>query len=562
MAKKDVLAVLPTGSGKSLCYQLPALLNPGTTLVISPLIALMIDQVEALKGMGIPAAALNSQCSPTEARQIMSEFSSYKLIYLAPERLMMPSFLDFLSRQTIANFVIDEAHCISQWGHAFRLEYRQLSILKATFPLIPIAAFTATATPQIRSDIITQLHLKTPFELTANFDRPNLTLAIRERQEAKTQLLDYLKAHPNESGIIYSTTRKEVDKWHQFLLQKGVKAGKYHAGLSDYERMKAQTDFLHDRIDIIVATVAFGMGVNKPNVRFVMHMDMPKSVEGYYQEIGRAGRDTLPATCLMLYKTQDYLLQKRMVADLTDPVVKQSQLRRLEQFFAFCHSSTCRRKEILQYFGQKFEKENCGNCDNCVDEITLEDATITAQKILSCVFRMQQRFGINLVIDVLKGAETQAITQNRFDQLSTYGLLKEFSKLEIRHYIFSLINQNHLFITEGDYPILKLGKSSAGVLKGHTQVFIRHRKISEKAEKKAKTVTGQLNTPLFLKLKQKRAEIAKAKNVPPYIIFHDKHLQAMAEIRPQTPEQFAEVPGVGAQKLQMYALDFLEVLAH
>jgi ATP-dependent DNA helicase RecQ len=563
MADQDVLAVLPTGSGKSLCYQLPALHKAGTTIVVSPLIALMSDQVGALHAMGVPAVAINSQCSHAEIYHIMSNFSSYKLIYAAPERLLMPDFLDALTRLPIATFVIDEAHCISQWGHAFRPEYRQLATLKQRFPRVPIAAFTATATPQVRRDIMTQLDLQIPFQITADFDRPNLTLRVAEREKPREQLLQFLREHADQSGIIYTTTRKDVDKWHQFLKNEGFAVGKYHAGLPDYERHQSQTDFLHDRTTIMVATVAFGMGVNKPDLRFVVHMDMPKSFEGYYQEIGRAGRDSLPADCLMLYKTHDYLMQKRMYADIEDENIRTGMLRRLEQFFAFCHSHTCRRKEILHYFGQTYAHESCPNCDNCTDDVTSEDATVIAQKILSCVYRMQQRFGLTMVIDVLQGANTQAITHNKFNQLSTYGLLSDMSKLEIRHYIFSLINQNYLYITEGEYPLLKLAKDAEKVLKGDQRVSIRKRKIAEKNPKlkaDSKPELVDIDISILQQLKNLRAKLAKQKNIPPYMIFHDKHLQHMAQLRPQTKAQFAQVPGVGDKKLDMYAALFLEVL--
>jgi ATP-dependent DNA helicase RecQ len=557
---RDVMAVLPTGSGKSLCYQLPAIVTEGTAIVISPLIALMEDQVKSLQAMGIKAAYINSQLPWADQRYIMANFNQYDLIYLAPERILKEGFLDALGTPKISFLIIDEAHCISQWGHAFRPEYRQLSILKAKFPNVPTAAFTATATHAVIEDMTLQLTLKNPFTIVGSFDRPNLSIRIIPRENGTAQLLSFIEDRKNDSGIIYTTTRDGVDKVYDLLSKKGFSVQRYHAGMSDIDRQNSQKRFLSDDSRLMVATIAFGMGVHKPDVRYIVHMDLPKSMEGYYQEIGRAGRDGLPSDCLMLFSTQDYLMQKRMVDDAEDPTVKVNMLRRLEQFFAFCHSTTCRRKEILHYFGENYPHNNCKNCDNCVDEVITEDATLMAQKILSCVYRMKQRFGINLVVDVLNGAQTQQITQYQFNNLSTYGLLKELNKLEIRHYIFSLINQNYLKITEGQYPVLQLTDDSWKVLKENKKVDIRKKIISIKKTKTAKIKAKIDSNPLFLKLKEVRKQIADKAGIAPFMVFHDKHLLHMSDLKPKSLSEFREVQGVGDQKLQKYAASFLEVI--
>ena len=557
---QDVMAILPTGSGKSLCYQLPAIVTEGTAIVISPLIALMEDQVKSLQAMGIKAAYINSQLPWADQRDIMANFNQYDLIYLAPERILKEGFLEALGTPKISFLIIDEAHCISQWGHAFRPEYRQLSILKAKFPNVPTAAFTATATHAVIEDMKLQLNLNNPLTIVGSFDRPNLSIRIIPRENGTAQLVSFIQDRKNDSGIIYTTTRDGVDKLYELLSKKGFSVQRYHAGMSDIDRQNSQKRFLSDDSRLMVATIAFGMGVHKPDVRYIVHMDLPKSMEGYYQEIGRAGRDGLPSDCLMLFGTQDYLMQKRMVDDTEDPTIKVNMLRRLEQFFAFCHSTTCRRKEILHYFGENYPHNNCKNCDNCVDEVITEDATVMAQKILSCVYRMKQRFGINLVVDVLNGAQTQQITQYQFNNLSTYGLLKELNKLEIRHYIFSLINQNYLKITEGQYPVLQLTDDSWKVLKENKKVDIRKKIISIKKTKTAKIKAKIESNPLFLKLKEVRKQIADKAGIAPFMVFHDKHLLHMSEIKPKSLSEFREVQGVGDQKLQKYAALFLEVI--
>lgn len=560
LGKQDVLAILPTGSGKSLCYQLPILLMPGqVAIVVSPLIALMEDQVQSLTAMGIKAAFINSQLSPVEFSHVCRNLSSYSLLYVAPERLCQPSFLELIRPLTIGYFVIDEAHCISQWGHAFRPEYRQLAILREHFPNCPIATFTATATQLVQQDIITQLQLRNPLKAIGSFDRSNLTIRIAERQDGKAQLRQFLADHSTQSGIIYTTTRKSVDSIYTELKKEGFPIVKYHAGLSDLERKQAQTTFLNDTTPLIVATIAFGMGVHKPDVRFVVHMDMPKSFEGYYQEIGRAGRDGAPSDCLMLYSTQDYVLQKRMHQDIPDEITKNSMLRKLEQFFSFCAASECRRKQILHYFSEVYPEANCGHCDNCLDDIVTEDITIISQKILSCVYRMDQRYGIGRVVDVLAGSQTQEIAQNKLDQLSTYGLLSTYTKLQIRHFIFSLINQNYLYLTDGQYPILQLTPSARSVLNGRVTVAIRQRIVKAEKQRKVrgKSTKESVDNDLLSRLKTLRKKIATESKIPPYMIFHDKHLEHMATLQPRTPEDFYQVQGVGKQKHALYSAAFL-----
>ncbi len=564
MLGEDVVAILPTGSGKSLCYQLPAVINDGTAIVISPLISLMQDQVLQLTKMGIAAECINSMNKAGESAMIMHEFDAFKLIYIAPERLSTPGFVDELKRKKISLFVIDEAHCISQWGHSFRPEYRQLTRLKDEFPDVPIASFTATATNDVEKDISSQLKLRAPIHIKGSFDRDNLLLKIHEKTDYKTQLNECLSRHKGESGIIYCSTRKKVDTVYEMLEKRGWNVDKYHAGLSDVSRQKALENFIHEETDVIVATVAFGMGINKPNVRFVFHTDMPQNIENYYQEIGRAGRDGLPAECVMLFSLRDIIMQKKFLDDIPNPSIRIHQKRKSDQLLAMANSIECRRKDLLSYFGEVYEKR-CENCDNCLDDVEQMDGTIIAQKILSCVYRLHQSFGMTYVMDVLKGSQNKAVLQRRHDQLSTYALLKDCSKHEIRHYMLSLINQGYLFVTDGEYPILNLTEKSKEILYEKKEVFFRNQIVKGKNEgsvKKGRSVIhiDESDQPLYMKLKELRKNIADKQNVPPYFIFNDKTLMEIAHVKPSNDDALLLINGVGEQKLRKYGELFLLIV--
>ncbi len=562
LSKRDVLAILPTGSGKSLCYQLPAVMMPGTAVVVSPLIALMQDQVLQLTRQGIAAECITSANPIGKSSQILSQVNRFRMLYIAPERLSTPGFLEALSRIDLSFFVIDEAHCISQWGHSFRPDYRMLSLLKTQFPEVPIAAFTATATPEVQNDIKEQLRLENPILVKSSFDRPNLLLKIEEKQQYVSQLQACLDRHEGESGIIYCSTRKKVDTVYQQLRAKHSRVAKYHAGLSDVERQQALTDFIYEKVDIMIATVAFGMGINKPNVRFVFHIDMPQNIENYYQEIGRAGRDGLPAECVMLVSIQDIILHKRFLDEIPDEKVRMHQRRKIDLLLALSNSASCRRQELLRYFGENYPG-NCNQCDNCLDDVSQIDGTIIAQKILSCVYRLNQNFGIQYVADVLYGSDTQLIQQRGHKKLSTYGLLNEFSKADIRHFIIALINQGYLTVSQGDYPVLKLLEKSKDVMFNKQPVYFRQKIVKAKtkttsADKQTTTAaTHPTDNALFLRLKELRRRLASEANVPPYIIFHDKTLLEIARIKPTTEADLLKINGVGEQKLKRYGKIFV-----
>lgn len=554
---KDVVAILPTGAGKSLCYQLPALLAPGTAVVVSPLISLMQDQVAALVKAGIAATYVNSSLPLPELYEILRNLRRYKLLYIAPERFADLGFLERLKALDLSFFVIDEAHCISQWGHSFRPDYRQLSLIKKQFPDKPLMALTATATPEVEKDIIEQLAMTAPCIVKASFDRPNLMLRIERKTDPYEQIIAFLEKHPDASGIIYAATRKSVDELFEQLTKDGYAPGRYHAGLSDHERSSTLHDFIHDKTKLIVATVAFGMGINKPDIRFVLHHDMPKSIEQYYQEIGRAGRDGLPAECLMLYSGQELIIYRSFAKNETDPIVREQMEEKTRLIFSMCRSYTCRRKELLGYFGEHYSKRDCESCDNCVDEDEIVEGTVIAQKILSCVSRLKQSFGIRHVIDVLRGSKAAPILKRGHDQLSTYNIMSDCSEAEIRHYIESLVMKEILKISSGDYPVLQLTVNSSAVLKGEKQVKFRKKIFKEQVKREP---VLPYNATLLGKLQRLRIETAKQEELPPFAIFNDRSLIEMATYFPQNNQEFLAINGVGSHKLAAYGERFLTVI--
>jgi ATP-dependent DNA helicase RecQ len=556
---KDVIAILPTGAGKSVCYQLPALLKPGITVVVSPLISLMQDQVVSLSKTGLPAALLNSSLHPEEMRHVMGHLTDYKLLYIAPERLANPEFIQALQQTVVSLFAIDEAHCISQWGHSFRPEYRQLSLLKKTFPNTSIMALTATATLEVQKDISVQLSMQDPFVIRASFDRPNLTFRVSPKAASSSLLLQFLAEHKGEPGIIYSATRNSVEETHELLLSHGFLVGKYHAGLSDAERAKTQHDFIYGECPLIVATVAFGMGIHKPDIRFVVHLDMPRSIEQYYQEVGRAGRDGLASQCLMFHSVKELKIYDLFLEKVTDKTVRKMMKEKTDQMLAFCRSSACRRKSLLAYFGEQYPEADCGGCDRCGLDDDLVDCTIIAQKILSCVYRVEGKFGIQHVIDILRGQKTKKVMEKGHDRLSTFNLSAEFSEDELRYFIANLIEKGFLQRAGEEYPILSWTPLSRGLVKGETSFKISPiTKAKSSGPKKAPS--GYYDRHLFDTLSAIRRLMSKQEAVPAFVIFADKTLQEMCRYYPSTEEDLLQINGVSLKKWEKHGAPFLEAI--
>ena len=563
LAGGDALVLMPTGGGKSLCYQIPALLRPGVGIVISPLIALMQDQVNALTQLGIRAAFLNSTLTFEDARRIEQALATGELdlLYIAPERLTAGRTLDLLKRIEIALFAIDEAHCVSQWGHDFRVDYLQLSLLHERFPAVPRIALTATADTRTREEIKQRLGLGEARLFLRSFNRPNIRYRIVQKDNARKQLIDFIRAeHDGDAGIVYCLSRKKVEETADWLQKQGLNALPYHAGLDAAERQSNQHRFLMEEGLVIVATIAFGMGIDKPNVRFVAHLDLPKSIEAYYQETGRAGRDGLPADAWMAYGLQDVIALRRMLADSNaDSAHKRLELHKLDAMLALCEQIHCRRQALLAYFGDSLE-EPCGNCDTCLEPVRTWDGTLAAQQALSCIYRTGQRFGVAHLIDVLLGKPTDKVLKNAHDRVSTFGIGKQLQETQWHSLYRQLIARGLIAVDFDSMGALMLTEASRSVLRGEKTLMLREDVRPEKIRRTA-AKTGASGSPLWEALRAKRKEIAEAQDVPPYVIFHDATLMEMVAARPQNLKQMAALSGIGARKLELYGKQFLEVIA-
>ena len=562
---RDALVLLPTGGGKSLCYQLPALLGDGTVLVVSPLIALMQDQVTALEQIGIDAAYLNSTLTGTQQRQVLERLESgrLKLLYVAPERLMQPQTLELLKTFHIALIAIDEAHCVSQWGHDFRVDYLSLGELAEHFPGVPRMALTATATAQVRTEIIERLALVEPALFVAGFDRPNIRYLVQSKIDAKRQLLEFLSDRRGDAGIVYCMSRKKTESTAGWLVAEGFDALPYHAGLDAATRAENQRRFLAEDGVVIVATIAFGMGINKPDVRFIAHLDLPKSMEAYYQETGRAGRDGEPATAWMVYGLQDVVRLRQMVdSSIADETHKRNERAKLDALLGWCEVTECRRRSLLAYFGDSLD-EDCGNCDVCLTPPEVFDGTEAARKILSTVYRTGQRFGAVHVIDVLMGKDNDKVRQHRHNSLSVFGIGDELEQQQWRSILRQLVVLGLLSVDTEGYGALKLNNNSRPLLRGEVDLPLRRDLLvtrKAKTPKRKAVSVAEVDRDLWEALRTCRKRLADENNVPPYVIFHDATLIQMATDKPQTSEALLAISGVGQTKLERYGPAFLEVV--
>ena len=568
LAGQDVFALLPTGGGKSLCFQLPALARAGLTVVVSPLIALMKDQVDALQASGVAATFLNSTLGATESRARLRGLhrGEFKLLYAAPERLMLDGWSENLRAWNVTCLAIDDAHCVSEWGHDFRPEYRQLAQLRAALPGVPLMALTATATGRVREDIITHLQLRAPATFVASFNRPNLTYRVIPKDQPLKQIIDFVRPREHESGIIYCASRAATERVAESLVSRGFAARAYHAGLTGDERSGNQENFLRDDTRIICATIAFGMGINKPNVRWIIHHDLPKNVEGYYQETGRAGRDGLPGDCLLLFSAGDVAKQTHFLDEITNEQEQQVARAQLRQIVHYAESSGCRRAELLAYFGENFPLDNCGACDNCLEPRATYDGTVVAQKFLSCVYRIAQnsRFGVGLnhIIEVLTGADTDKIRRWGHDRLTTYGIGAELSRPQWAAVGRELMRLGFVAVAEGEYATLQLTAEGLALLKARTPVTLTRPMDLPKARRVVRR-EGDIacDEILFERLRALRKKLADERKVPAYIVFGDTTLRAMARYYPATLAAMEGIPGLGEKKRAEFGTTFAAEIA-
>lgn len=558
----DALVLMPTGGGKSLCYQIPALARDGLTIVISPLIALMKDQVDALTAAGIPAAAITSAATAAETAQVTRHATAgqLKLLYIAPERLALPDFRQLLKKLQVSLIAVDEAHCISEWGHDFRPSYRALASLRAEWPEVPLVALTATATPAVKSDIVNQLNLTRGRVFVGSFNRPNLTYLVEPKPTGLGRLQELLARHPDQATIVYCFSRTDTERLAASLQQAGLSAKPYHAGLTPEERTAVHNAFMRDEISVVVATIAFGMGIDKPDIRLVVHYNLPKSLEGYYQEMGRAGRDGLPSECILLYAPGDVVKQQFFISELTDPIIQQSARRKLGQMIDYCELGTCRRAYLLNYFGESEVQPECGACDICLSPPERFDATEITQKILSAIYRTGNRFGAGYVTDILRGKRSKQVAARGHDVLSVFGICQEVAVDELRQIIRQLIARGLIKQTEGEYPVLVVTqKGSQWLTEGSSLELVKPRP-SLKPERRAKASELDYHQELFDQLRTLRRGLAEASGLPPFAIFGDRTLIELAHYLPQNLTSMRQIFGVGEQKLDSFGQLFVDTI--